>query len=221
MTRTRSILTAATLGGVLAAYRAWHLHWGATQDEIEAVMPGDEVVPHPHFCATRAMTIDAPPSCVWPWIVQIGFGRAGFYSYDALDNFGWPSAETILPEYQQVHVGDLAAPMVASPTEETSFRVRDVLPLEHLVWEKPQATWTWQLTQLAPHETRLVTRLRLRYDLRSAEGFASMLLMEAGDFPMMRKQLINLKLRAEALWRRDSHMARTAPGGSDEGLLGR
>ena len=226
MTRSHSILTAATLGGLLTAYRAWHLHWGATQDETEAVMPGDEVVPHPHFCATRAMTIAAPPSCIWPWIVQIGFGRGGFYSYDLLDNLGRPSAETILPEFQQVRVGDLAAPMAASPTEETSFRVRAVEPFEHLVWEKPNSTWAWQLTRLSPHETRLVTRLRMRYDVARPERIAGILLMEIGDFPMMRRQLMGIRTRAEAMWRRDSHAGSVtvtdAADAADEGcLLGR
>lgn len=223
MTRSRSILTAATLGGLLAGYRAWHLHWGATQDETEAVMPGDEVIPHPHFLATRAITIAAPPSCIWPWIVQIGFGRAGFYSYDVLDNLGRPSASTILPEFQQVQVGDLAAPMAASPTEQTSFRVREVEAFSRLVWEKPDATWAWELTRLAPHETRLVTRIRLRYDLRHLDGIAGLLLMEIGDFPMMRKQLIGIKTRAEAIWRRDSHIgSESVPADPHAGcLLGR
>lgn len=207
---------------MLTAYRAYHLRWGATQDEVMAVMPGDEVIHHPHFVATRAITIAAPPTCVWPWLVQIGFGRAGFYSYDALDNLGRPSASTILPDYQQVHVGDLAAPMAASPTEQTSFRVREVEVFDHLVWEKPDATWAWQLVRLSPTETRLITRVRMRYDLRRPEGFAGLLLMEIGDFPMMRKQLTGIKERAESLWRRDSHAAMPAHAGQREGcLLGR
>lgn len=222
MTRSRSILTAATLGGLLTGYRAWHLRWGATQDEAVADMPGDEVIHHPHFSATRAVTIAAPPSCVWPWIVQIGFGRAGFYSYDALDNLGRPSAWTLMPEYQQVQVGDVAAPMAASPTVNTSFRVREVVPFETLVWEKPDSTWAWRLLRVSAHETRLVTRVRVRYSLPSLDGFAGMLLMEIGDFPMMRKQLLGIKQRAELMWLRDSHAAATHGPAMAEGChLGR
>lgn len=81
------------IAGTIAAgwYRHWHLRWGATVDEVHAPLPGDALVPVPHFTATRVVTIDAPPAAVWPWLVQIGRGRAGFYAYDLLDNAGQPS----------------------------------------------------------------------------------------------------------------------------------
>ena len=66
--------------------RPWHLRWGATADEVHGAMPGDDVVPKAQFNATRAVTIDAPPERVWPWIVQLGYRRAGFYTYDLIDN---------------------------------------------------------------------------------------------------------------------------------------
>ena len=71
-------------------------------------MPGDEVVDRPNFVATCAVTIEATSEEVWPWLAQIGSGRAGFYSYDWIDNAGRPSARGIIPEYQHVEVGDLA-----------------------------------------------------------------------------------------------------------------
>jgi len=108
----------------LALYRRWHLRWGATRDEVSAAMPGDELLPRAQFIATRAITIEAAPEHVWPWLVQVGFGRAGFYSYDLLDNLGRDSAAQILDEFQHPHVGDVAAPMTSPPTEATSFRVR-------------------------------------------------------------------------------------------------
>jgi hypothetical protein len=83
-------------------YRHWHLRWEATDAEVVSAMPGDEIVPEPSFTTTRAITIAAPPEEVWPWIVQIGTGRAGFYSYDLLDNAAHPSADRILPEFQPV-----------------------------------------------------------------------------------------------------------------------
>jgi hypothetical protein len=66
--------------------RPWHLRWGATDGEVSAPMPGDGVIDRPSFNATRAITVAAPPAEVWPWLVQIGFGRAGWYSYDLFDN---------------------------------------------------------------------------------------------------------------------------------------
>ena len=76
-------------------YRRWHLHWGATPAEIAEVLPGDALVPDAQFKATRATSIDALPEAVWPWLVQVGCLRAGFYSNDLLDNLAHPSATTI------------------------------------------------------------------------------------------------------------------------------
>ncbi|UCC43607.1 MAG: hypothetical protein JSU65_10765, partial [Candidatus Zixiibacteriota bacterium] len=69
-------------------------------------MAGDELHENPNFNATRAVTINAPPEEIWPWIVQIGYGRAGFYNFDQLDNGGVPSAWRIIPEHQNLKVGD-------------------------------------------------------------------------------------------------------------------
>jgi len=202
----RIVSLATAMAGLAYAARAarrWHLRWGATDAELAAAMPGDDVIACPSFCATRAITIDAPPGLVWPWLVQIGFGRAGFYSYDRLDNLGRPSAERILPEYQATHVGDLAAPMANPPTPTTSFQVRAFKPRRYLVWEKRNATWTWVLTPLPENRTRLVTRLRVRHDLNSLLGLAGAALLELGDFPMMRKELLGIRRRAEGLAERD------------------
>ncbi len=72
-------------------YRRWHLRWGSTDDEVAAAMAGDAMFPKAQFVATRAITIDAAPPAVWPWLVQVGCGRAGFYSHDLLDNLARPS----------------------------------------------------------------------------------------------------------------------------------
>ena len=76
--------------------------WGANDDEVRGAVVGDDLVPSARLTATRAITIDAPPSAVFPWLRQMGFGRAGWYSYDWIDNLGRRSAEVILPEWQQV-----------------------------------------------------------------------------------------------------------------------
>jgi len=99
-------LSAVPIWTVTPALRPWHMHWGATPAEIGAVMPGDDIVADAQFNATRAVTIDAPPDEVWPWIVQVGYGRAGFYTYDLVDNGGVPSADAIVDELQRVEVGD-------------------------------------------------------------------------------------------------------------------
>ena len=99
------VLAATPLFLSAPLFRKWHMRWGATDAEVAAVMPGDDLEPKATVRATRAITIAAPPEAVWPWIVQIGFGRAGFYSYDLLDSLGRPSAEVIpVPADQMFYV---------------------------------------------------------------------------------------------------------------------
>jgi len=179
------------------AYRRWHLAWGATEAEVHGPMPGDELLPSAAFVATRAVTVDAEPADVWPWLVQVGFGRAGFYSYDWADNLGRPSARSLLPEFQHPEVGDLAAPMASPPDERNAFRVAAVNAPTTLVWAKPDSTWAWELTPLDGRRTRVVTRLKARYE-RGALLPVTVLLMEVGDFPMMRRMLRGIKERAQS-----------------------
>jgi hypothetical protein len=163
-------------------------------------MPGDELVPNPSFSATRAITIQAPPELVWPWIVQVGTGRAGFYSYDLFDNTARPSADELLPEFQQTQVGDWV-PMSRKVTETTAFKVEAFEPNRWLLWAKPHSTWAWTLSPLDGGGTRLAIRLKERYPWRSAPGAAllTVVLFEFGDFPMMRKLLLGIRRRAERL----------------------
>jgi hypothetical protein len=179
-------------------YRHWHLRWGATDAEVAAPMPGDELVSHPSFNTTRAITIDAPPENVWPWLVQIGYGRAGFYSYDLFDNAGHPSADHILPEHQHPQIGDWV-PMAAKVNETTAFKIKAFEPNRYLLWEKPHSTWAWKLEPVDGGRTRLITRLKDHYSWRAdpANALLSVILFEFGDFPMMRKLLLGVKRRAE------------------------
>jgi len=85
------------------------LTWGATPDEIARGLPGDELLVTADVVSTRAVTIDAPPSAIWPWLVQMGSGRGGAYTYDWIENLfglGMHSADEILPQFQDVKVGD-------------------------------------------------------------------------------------------------------------------
>src|SRR4029453_11915471 len=106
-----SIGLAATVGYLVyrKRLRDWHLHWGATPEEIEAELPGDELLAEPDVVSTRVVAIDAPRSAVWPWLVQMGPGRGGGYTYDWIENLfglGMHSAVRIHPEWQHLEVGD-------------------------------------------------------------------------------------------------------------------
>ncbi len=193
------IATGLIAVGFVGFYRPWQLSWGATLDEVAREMPGDDVVSGPNFKATRAVTIDAAPEAIWPWIVQIGFGRAGWYSYDLLDNFGHPSAERVLPEFQRIEVGD---PIPMGPGGSTGVWVKAFEPYKSVLWwnKKSQlSTWVWALSPMVDGRTRLVTRVRSRSTWRHPSTVAWMPLMELADFPMMRKCLLGIKQRAEAL----------------------
>ncbi len=107
----RALFTVAGIGAASAAtyvfaVRPWWRSWGVDPAEVDRALPGDELVPDAPISDTRGITIDAPPSAVWPWLVQMGFGRGGWYSYDQLDMRG-RSAERILPELQHLEPGDI------------------------------------------------------------------------------------------------------------------
>jgi hypothetical protein len=189
-------VTLAVLGALFQlVYRPWQRNWGATRAEVERPMPGDEIIPQATFVATRAVTIRGRPAEVWPWIVQIGYHRAGFYSYDRLDNDGIPSARRILPEYQHLEVGDRVPLSRAGDAEVRAVEPERSLLL--LVGRDPRQpetfTWAWGLYPEDAEQTRLVTRLRWRLD--SAVG---RLLMDTVEIWMMRKCLLGIKERVEA-----------------------
>jgi hypothetical protein len=165
--------------------------------------PGDELVESPNLVATRAVAIDAPPECVWPWLVQIGTGRAGWYSYDRLDNKGRPSAREIIPGFQRMEVGDVVA-MSDKKGEPYGPSVLALDPPHSMLWGDADAprnfTWLWLLRDEGGGRTRLVSRIRCRLTWRDPL-FA--LIMEFADPVMMRRTLLNLRGRAEALSARE------------------
>lgn len=181
-------------------FRRRHLRWGATLDELAARLPGDEFLPHAQFRSTRSITINAPPARVWPWLVQVGCLRAGYYSNDLLDNLGQPSATTLLPQFQHLEVGQWV-PMSPSPvpTERTAFKVNSFEVDRWLLWSKPDSTWAWRLTSNDDTSTRLVTRIHAVYDWRHpVTALFGAILMEFGDFAMQRRMLRGIKVRAES-----------------------
>jgi hypothetical protein len=181
-------------------FRRRHLGWGATPQELLADMPGDELFPLAQYRSTRAITIQAQPESVWPWLVQIGCGRAGFYSHDLLDNLARPSATTILAQYQHLEIGQWV-PMSpsATPSDRTALRVRSFDVDRRLLWAKPDSSWAWQLTTDGQGRTRLVTRIHAVYEWKEHPAMAlfGCVLMEFGDFAMLRAMLRGIKQRAE------------------------
>jgi hypothetical protein len=211
--RARAALTTLPLLGIglgvyLRVIRPWQLRWGATDDEVRRAMPGDELVVRPTFNATRAVTVQAPPSLIWPWIVQIGFGKAGWYSYDLLDNFGRPSATRIIPGLQHLQAGDIVPfyQGIGAP-QGVGLKVKAIQPEQWVLWWDDQTqdtTWTWALDPVDGQRTRLTTRVRMRYRWTRPSILFS-LLVEFADLMMMRKCLLGIKQRAE-------HLATTPPG---------
>ena len=104
-------------------YRSRHLVWGATRTEQRADLPGDGLLPAAQYKSTRAITINAPPEAIWPWLVQVGWGRAGFYSHDLLDNLARPSAETLSARVPAPRVGQWV-PMSPAATPRIGRRSR-------------------------------------------------------------------------------------------------
>lgn len=118
-----------------AAIRRVSRRWGATDGEFFGSLPGDELLPHPMLEWTRATTISAPPERVWPWLVQMGYGRGGWYTNERFDRIVWrvenKSSEVILPQWQHLSVGDIVPD---GPDYAAYFRVMEVRPREALVY---------------------------------------------------------------------------------------
>jgi hypothetical protein len=183
------------------ALREWCLTWGARPDEVARPMPGDDLLHDAGLVATRAVAIDAPPAAVWPWLVQMGSGRAGAYTYDWIENlFGLDmrSADRVVPELQDVHVGDVLPMNPGAP----GLRVEVLDPERAFVLRSEDGRWVWAFG-LYPEDgsTRLVSRNRISTEGASAAGRAANALMEPGSLVMERKMLLGIKERAERLHR--------------------
>ena len=171
-------------------------NWGATSDEIASPVVGDNLCTDARVTATRCITLNASPEHVFPWLRQMGFRRAGWYSYDWLDNLGRRSATSINPDWQDVETGSRvpAGPMsfeaaIVEPPHAFALRVGTGDTSKQRV----QFTLAYEL-RTVPEGTRLVSRLRIRASLpggRLLERF----ILGPGDGIMVRRQLLNLKTR--------------------------
>ena len=181
--------------------RRWMSRWGALPSNLTCVMPGDTLLVNPTYSGTMAVIVNAAPEHIWPWLVQIGYQRGGLYSYDWLDRlFGYldrPSATRILPEFQNLAVGD-EIPLGRGP----SWPVAAIEPNRALVLDMRNLggfDWVWQFGLYTVDENR--TRLVSRSCVRAQAMWARLLthVIEPAGFVMTRRMLLGLKQRAEAL----------------------
>jgi proline iminopeptidase len=194
--------------------------WGFDPLEAELPMPGDDLISEPSATETRGITIDAPPAKVWPWLVQMGFERGGWYSYDALDT-RHPPADRILPEFQSLKAGDTVPYGPGS-----GFRVEAVDPERELVlyvdadlarrqadqaivegilpadvsrasFPEFSASWVFYLKPIDDDKTRLIERFRARTPGAGPVKAVMGEIMGTGLVLMGRKQMIGIKERVE------------------------
>jgi hypothetical protein len=206
MKRRAAATGAAVLGGA-AAYllvgRRWQLGWGATGEEHNATLAGDDLIATSDLVATRAITVHAPADQVFPWIAQLGQGRGGFYSYDALENLvgcDIHSADRVVPEWQDLKVGDQVklhpevelAVAVVEPGR--ALVLRGGVPMGEVA-PPYDFTWAFVLREQPAGATRLLVRERYAYTKRWAP-----LLVEpvaAVAFVMSQRMLRGIRDRAE------------------------
>jgi len=205
-------------GAILAgAYARWLrpriLRWGATDEEVATALPGDEIVPHPRSLLTHAVTIAAPPGAVWPWLVQMGQGRGGLYSYAWLENLAGcdlHNARRVIPEFQHLEVGDRVRLVPEGYRVPLHFVVAALQPERVLVLRTPGppgesfqaglpfATWTFVLEAVSGG-TRLITRWRSDFRPTAAGWLRNKHALEPVHFLMERKMLLTIRALAERL----------------------
>jgi hypothetical protein len=207
MKRRAAVAGAAVIGSAAGAYilaaRPWQLRWGATDEEIDANLAGDDLIARPDLMATRAITVHAVADRVWPWIAQVGQGRGGFYSYDALENLvgcDIHSADRVVPEWQDLKVGDQV-----NLHPEVGLGITVVEPGRALVLRGgvPMGavpapydfTWAFAVREQPDGTTRLLVRERYAYTQRWAPFLVEPVAVVS--FVMTQRMLRGIKDRAE------------------------
>ena len=200
----RVLAALVQFGIIMAAYifiaRPYQLGWGATRVEIDRSMPGDERRGNSAFLATRAITIDDTPENIWPWLIQMGYRRAGFYGYDIIENLGSESgiysADRILPEYQNFKVGD-EVPL----SRVAKLFFFEIEPNNYLVWSEDKGdtpgAFTWALYPIDGSHTRLVSRIGWNYHWSEPNLLFLDFFTEFTDHLAVRKILQGVKGRVE------------------------
>jgi hypothetical protein len=223
--RARSLALYTVVGSVglacIPLVRRTMGRWGATSKEATRVLPGDDGVPRPQIASTRAIAIHAPAATVWPWLVQMGWKKAGWYSYDRIDNEGIPSAERIVPELQDLQIGD-----VVPEGADVGWTVEELEPNRLLLltahapmagvdWvQRRDSSWLFFLDEIGPDDTRLIERSRTSLTMnddtllgRFLAGRFGTLPLISGDFVMAHRQMQGIKRRAERDWRERTEQA--------------
>lgn len=215
MTRTRLRLVGlAFLGGAALALSRWPrmATWGATPEEAEGPMAGDDLVPGAKYRTTHAVTVDAPVEQVWPWLVQMGQGRGGMYSYDWLENLvglHMHSADRVVPELQHLEVGDVVRMVPAGTEPDLTFTVLRLEPPHLLVLGTaepfdvvvasglPYPVWTFELRRVDAGTARLVVRFRSDFAPTAVGWIVNKYALEPVHWVMERKMLLGIKERVE------------------------
>ena len=198
-----SVIGVGAAAAYLLAVRSWQLRWGATGEERAATLAGDDLIANPDLTATRAITVHAGADHVWPWIAQLGQGRGGFYSYDALENLvgcDIHSADRIVPTWQDIKVGDQVklAPQVgldvAVVEQGRALVLRGGVPMG-AVPPPYDFTWAFVLREQPDGTTRLLVRERYAYTGRWAPLLVEPVAVVA--FVMTQRMLRGIRDRAE------------------------
>lgn len=175
--------------------------WGATKDEVKMLLPGDNIISFSQIKTTRAITINTSPEKVYPWLVQMGKNKGGFYSYDWLENiFGLKihSTESINEKWQEPRLGDI---LVLAPMGGP--RLIDIKKNQYLVFggnnKGFKNTWSFNLLSKEKNKTRLIIRSKNQYDDKFSNFVMWQVLTEPVHFLMEEKMMRGIKQRAESL----------------------
>lgn len=181
--------------------RSWYSKWGASADEVEMSLPGDDIVPNPVLVSTRAISIEAPADEIWPWLVQMGQGRGGLYSYERLENLAgceMHNADRIIPEHQHIKVGDKVR--IVPEGRDPYFVVSAIEPGRAIILggDDPPTTWAFILEPIDDNTTRLIIRWRQDYEPTPGNVLGWRVFTDPITFVMERKLLQGIKARVEA-----------------------
>jgi hypothetical protein len=196
------LIAVAVIATYLQVLGPWQRRWGATDGEVRRAMPGDGLLRSGAPSTTRVITIDAPPEEVFPWLLQIGYGRGGWYSYDWIDNDGKPSAARIDPALQRLAVGERIEMLPGMGPV-----VREIVPNHHIVSGGEADSWCLLVEPTPDGRTRLISRWRQDWP-KTASTYVWLALADPGAFVMEQKMLRRIRALAEKRGRR---------GGSPQG----